>query len=282
MNTKALYGLLIAVLLPIVGYLFMKVRGNNAVVMPRHYIWDSVTTTTKNGKAYTDTVWHTVPDFELTNQMGQRVRYDDIYRVTPKGDTQGKVVVANFFFTHCPNICPPMTQAMKMLQDGIKSNDKVGNREANFIHFLSFSIDPERDSVRAIRRWADRFQVNAQEWWLLTGDRKQIYDLSNEHLKMISQGGTVDSQFLHSDRFVLIDKYRKIRGYYKVLDERNQIDTAAIVRLSQDVVLLELEKDPNRKFFLAGKLELLAIVSAIAIILVTLLLTYLKKEKKRA
>src|SRR5215210_4405051 len=136
MNRKALFGLMIAVLIPLVGYLYVKTYSDRAVVMPRHFLPDSFITVTKNGKLYTDTIWHKVSDFNLTNQLGKQVSWKDM---------QGKIVVSDFFFTHCPSICPNMTRSMKLLQDVIKSPARVGDRDPDFVKFLSFSIDPERD-----------------------------------------------------------------------------------------------------------------------------------------
>ena len=266
MNKKAVYGILLAVLLPLIGYFSLKNATDGAVLMPRHYLPDSVVTKTKGGKQYSDTVWHQLPDFKLTNQLGEKVSWKDM---------EGRIVVADFFFTHCPTICPGMTRNMKQLQDGIRSGEKVGDQQANFVQFLSFSIDPERDSVAQLKKWADRFQIDPQNWMLLTGDKKQIYDLSINHMKLLAQeGGPVDSNFLHTDFFVLIDKNRNIRGYY------HGLDTAALSRLSQDIVLLSLEKDPKKKFFLAGKLELIAIVFAIAAIGIIVLMSVLKRENR--
>jgi protein SCO1/2 len=94
-------------------------------------------------------------------------------RVDPEtGDTVPKIIVANFFFTHCTTICPGMTMNIKKMQESIKKSEKVGDRTADFVQFLSFSVDPDRDSVVALKKWADRFQVNPDNWWLLTGDKK--------------------------------------------------------------------------------------------------------------
>ena len=241
--------------------------------MPRHYLPDTVITKTKSGKQYTDTVWHQLPDFSFTNQLGNKVSWKDM---------QGKIVVADFFFTHCPTICPNMTRAMKLLQDGIKSADKVGNREANFVQFLSITIDPERDSVAQLKKWSDRFQINPQDWWLLTGDKKKIYDYSINEMKMMAvDGGPTDSNFLHSDIFVLIDTNRYVRGYRHVLDADGAIDTAAVARLSEDIVLLSLEKASKRKSFFAGKVELILIIFLIAAIGLVVLFGFLKRERKR-
>jgi protein SCO1/2 len=266
MNKKALYGILLTVFVPLIAYFSLKRSTEQIVQMPRFYFPDSVITVKKAGKQYQDTVWHKVPDFTLTNQLGQQVSFRDL---------EGKVVVADFFFTHCPTICPEMTTNMKELQNGIKSQEKVGNREANFIHFLSFSIDPERDSVQQLKKWADRFQINPQNWWLLTGDKKKIYDLSINEMKLgLVDGKNVDTAFFHTDYFVLIDKKRQIRGYY------HGRDTAELSRLSTDIILLQLEKDPNRKSLLSGKFELLGVIFLIAAVLVLLLVTILKRQNK--
>lgn len=237
--------------------------------MPRHYIYDSVISKTENGKLSTDTIWHKLPDFSLTNQLGRQVSWEDI------GE---KIVVADFFFTRCPTICTRLTMNMKKLQDGITNSKKVGTKEAEFIHFLSFSIDPERDSVKQLKKWADRFQVNPFNWWLLTGDKKTIYDLAGEeHMKLTAVDGKgVDTSFIHTDFMVLIDRNRNIRGYY------HGLDSADIFRLSNDIVLLSLEKDPKRKKFFEGKLEMMAIVFALAAIGIFLLVYFLKKEKRNA
>ncbi len=234
--------------------------------MPGRYLFDSVVVTTKNGKQVTDTIWHKLPEFKLTNQLGNKVGWNDI------GD---KIVVADFFFTNCPSICPRMTLNMKTLQDGIGNAKRVGDKQAQFIHFLSFSVDPERDSVPELKAWADRFQINPYNWWLLTGSKKEIYDYSIEEMKMgLVDGKGIDTGFFHTDYMVLIDRNRNIRGYY------HGLDSAKIAQLSRDIILLSLEKDPKRKKFYEGKLELLAIVFLLAIIGIGLLFFFLKKDNR--
>jgi protein SCO1 len=103
-NKTALYALLIAILLPVTGYLIVDSFSSDVVPMPRHYIYDSVTTKIEKGKQVTDTAWHSIPDFNFTNQLGNKVGWKDM---------EGKTVVADFFFTHCPTICPRMTINMK-------------------------------------------------------------------------------------------------------------------------------------------------------------------------
>lgn len=266
MNKNAVIAITVALLVPLVTYFIGKKYSYDAVKMPRHYIYDSTTLKTVDGKQVEDTLWHQVPDFSLTNHLGKRVGWKDL---------EGKVVVADFFFTHCPTICPQLTRNMKRLQNGITNAARAGDRTPGFIHFLSFSVDPERDSVAALKAWADRFQINPETWWLLTGPKKEIYDLSIEHMKVLAvDGGAVDTAFMHTDFMVLIDKHRNIRGYY------HGLDTAAVARLSRDIVMLSLEKDPHRKKFFEGNLEWIAVVFLITIIGIGALLYFLKKEKK--
>lgn len=236
--------------------------------MPRHYLADSVNTYTKNGKEYNDTAWHRLSSIPLTNQLGHHVSLDDI---------RGKVIVADFFFTHCPTICPTLTTNMKRLQSSITNAKRVGNKQPDFLHFLSFSIDPERDSTARLKYWADRFQVDPEQWWLLTGDKKQIYDLAIDEMKLgLVDGKGIDTNFMHTDYFVLIDTNRQIRGYY------HGLDTADLARLSGDIIFLTMEKDPKRKSALAGSFQVMAVAFIAAIILVGLLFFILRKQRRYA
>jgi protein SCO1/2 len=282
MNKKALYGILIALAIPLVAYFIMRLV---PTVMPPHRIFfDSVTTKISKGKEVVDTVWSHVPDFSLTNQLGQKVSWKDLMYQKNDSTIEGKIVVIDFFFTHCPTICPTMTRNMKLLRDNIKSNDAAGNREADFVQFLSVSVDPERDSAAELKKWADRFQINPQNWWLLTGNKKEIYDWAKNGLKLaVVDGGNVDSNFMHPQLFMLLDKDRVIRarkdkdGNVKMY---NGLDSTDLRNIAEDIVLLSLERDPRHKSPLAGKLELIAIVFAVAIVAIILLVLFMKKEKR--
>ncbi len=265
MNKKAVYGLLIAILLPVICYLIVKYYSTDAVTLPRHYIYDSVVTKTVSGKLVSDTVWHQLPDFSLRNQFNEEIGWKDM---------EGKTVVASFFFTHCPTICPALTANMKLLQDDIKKSTKIGNRDADFLQLLSITVDPERDSVPALKAWADRFQINSNNWWLLTGNKKEIYDLSIEHMKLgLVDGKGIDTGFFHTDYMVLIDKNRNIRGYY------HGLDTVALKRLAHDIIFLTLEKDPKRTGAFSGKLGMIAIIFLLTIAGVIVLFFLLKRFK---
>jgi protein SCO1/2 len=267
-NKKAIYALLLAVVVPLICYFIVKAYSDSAIVMPRHYLADSIITKMEKGKKVTDTAWHKLPDFSLTNQQGEKVSWEGL---------KGTVVVADFFFTHCPTICPRLTTNMRWLQQSINNSQRVGDKTPDFLHFLSFSIDPERDSVERLKQWADRFQVNPEQWWLLTGSKKEIYDMAINEMKIgVVDGQGVDTNFIHTDHFVLIDSNRHVRGYY------HGLDTASLQQLSNDIIFLTMEKDPSRKFFLSGKLELIAVVFVVAIIGVALLLFIIRKKGKDA
>jgi len=277
MNTKSLYGLLLVLLVPLVCYFIIKQASESRPLVPRHYIYDDIRIINKKGKNVEDTIWHQLPNFTLTNQMGHKVSLDEIKGVTYNNavaDTSNKVIVANFFFTHCPTICPTLTQNMKRLQQGITNSQRVGDKSPGFIQFLSFSVDPERDSVPRLKAWADRFQVDPANWWLLTGDKKTIYDLCINDMKLgLVDGEGVDTGFIHTDKFVLFDRNRNIRGYYSGLD------SASMKKLSADIIFLSMEKDRSKKSFFAGKLQLMAIAFIIAMLAVAVLMYLLKKKK---
>lgn len=265
-NKKAIYAVMLAMLLPLVAYFIVKRKSETAVTMPRHYLPDSVVTVTKKGKRVDDTVWHQVGDFNLVNQEGRRITWDSL---------KGKIVIADFFFTHCPTICPALTLNMKRMAESIHNGQRVGDRTNKQVHFLSISIDPERDSVERLKYWADKYQVNPEQWWLLTGDKKMIYDLVIEEMKLgLVDGKGVDTNFIHTDRFVLIDSNRYVRGYYSGLD------SAALGKLSNDLVLLTMEKDPKRRSFFEGKLLFIAVVFLLATLGMGLFLYFIRKKNK--
>jgi protein SCO1 len=273
MNKTAFYGLLLGLFIPVMAYFIMRFLPP-ANAMPHRLFYEDVQKTVKGGKETVDTLWSKVPDFHLVNQMGDTVSWKDL---------EGKIVVADFIFTRCPVICPKMTHNMKRLQESVKSNSRAGSRDPNFIHFLSFTVDPEHDSVPVLKRYADRYQINPQSWWLLTGDKKQIYDLALNGMKLGINDTEVDTAFVHPQKFVLIDKERVVRARKDEFGNPklyNGMDTNDVKNLAEDIVLLAVEKDKNRKFFLADKLPLIGIVLVIAAVGVVALIFILRSTKR--
>ncbi|MEO6133677.1 MAG: SCO family protein [Ginsengibacter sp.] len=226
MNKKSILALMIAVLLPLVGYLLVNYYSNRDVKMPPRYFYDSVNVVEKNGKMTSDTLWHSVRNMRFTNQLGQNVSLDDL---------KGKVIVLDFFFTRCPTICPKLGKAMKKLQSSFPNNDSI-------VQFISITVDPKHDSVPQLKNWAEKFNVDPDSWWLLTGDRDSIYNFAFQEIKASVADVNVDTAFVHTENFFLLDKHRVVRGWYSGLD------SVAQKRLVRDIPLLMLEKDQKRTF----------------------------------
>jgi len=127
MSKKSVLAILIAVGIPLVSYFIVKYASEGSVDMPRRYFFDSVTEKTESGQLVRDTIWHKISNFTFTNQLNQKVFADDV---------KGKILVVNYFFTHCPNPCPTLTRNMKKMQDAFLKSDSL-------VHFISFSVDPE-------------------------------------------------------------------------------------------------------------------------------------------
>jgi len=283
-NKTALYALILALLIPLIAYFIIKQMSTDAVHIPKPVYEDTTISKVVKGKIEKEIIWHKIPDFKLTNQEGNEVSLHDMVRIDPEtGDTVPKIIVANFFFTHCATICPGMTMNIKKLQESIKKSEKVGDRTADFVQFLSFSVDPDRDSVTALKKWADRFQINPDNWWLLTGDKKTIYDLSLNQMSLsIQDPQGVDTGFFHTDIIVLIDRDRVVRmprdefgnpRPYHASEEKD------LIKLSEDIVLLMLEKDKKKKSFFDGKLELLGVVFLLTLVGLGIFLIVLRKTK---
>jgi protein SCO1/2 len=133
---------------------------------------------------------------------------------------------------------------MAMLQQSfIKGGDTRKKQvDTSIVHFMSMSVDPERDSVPVIREYANKMEVNSDNWWLLTGNRNAIYNFAFEEMKVDKFSlEPVSPDFVHTSRFVLIDKKMQVRGYY------NGLDTADMLKLAKDVGYLMLEKDRTKK-----------------------------------
>jgi protein SCO1 len=229
MSKKALTAILLAVMLPVISYMLVKRASERAIGMPGRFYYDSVVSTIRDGKTIDDTIWHSVNDFKFQNQLGKTVSLADL---------PGKVVVVDFFFTRCPSICPKLTANIRKLQDALSTKDEFKQLNPAFIQFLSFSVDPERDSVPVLKAYGDKFGINPGLWWLLTGPKKQIYDFSIDQLKLgLADGEGVDSNFIHTQKIVLLDKQRVVRGYY------NGLDSTDMTKLANDMVFIMLEKD---------------------------------------
>ncbi len=158
-----------------------------------------------------------VSQFSFSNQEGAIVDQDFV---------KNKIWVANYFFTHCPSICPRMSTNMADLQKQFAKEEDI--------RFISFSCDPERDSVSLLKEYADRYHINSAQWQLATGNKTELYRFARKQLQIVATDGDGgEGDFIHSQNFVLIDKNGFVRGYYDGTDE------AHIAQLIKDIEKLK-------------------------------------------
>ncbi|MEZ4776905.1 MAG: SCO family protein [Bacteroidia bacterium] len=165
--------------------------------------------------------FHRISPFELMNQEGN---------IITEKTFEGKIYVADFFFTVCPGICPKMTTHMKELQDEFLEDEDV--------LLLSHSVTPESDSVPVLKHYADDKGILSHKWHLATGAQQEIYTLGRKDYFVEEDLGLTkeDDDFLHTENFVLIDKNRHIRGIY------NGLNKTSINQLIADIKTLKIEK----------------------------------------
>lgn len=226
MNKKGVIVFLVAVVLPVVSYLVVNSYSKGATGMPRRYFFDTVLTKIQDGKQVDDTIWHKVRPFKLKNQFGKEVGLEDF---------GGKIIVADFFFTSCPSICPTLTKNMKKLQSAFNKTDSI-------VRFVSFTVDPERDTVEKMKAYGDKYGINHDTWWMLTGPKQEIYDIAlNEFKASVASSGEIDTSFIHTEKFFLLDRDKVVRGWYNGLDSTN------LDKLIKDIVLISMERDKKKK-----------------------------------
>ena len=160
--------------------------------------------------------YHKIADFKLTNQNGEKITqefYND------------KIYVADFFFTTCQDICPVMTKNMYQLQQELKND--------NNILFLSHTVIPEIDTVEQLKKYAIENKIDESRWNLVTGDKKQIYDLARKSYLAVEDVEFGEFDMIHTENFMLIDKQKQIRGFY------DGTNTEEIQRLLKDIEILK-------------------------------------------
>ncbi|MFC5682260.1 SCO family protein [Flavobacterium sp. MAHUQ-51] len=167
--------------------------------------------------------YHTIADFSFTNQNGKTVTQKDY---------EGKIYVADFFFTTCGTICPKMTSNLEEVQKAIINNPKV--------MLLSHTVFPEVDTVEALKAYAIKHGVVDSKWNLVTGDKKEIYAMARKSYLAVKLGKPSELyDMVHTENFVLVDAKRRVRGFY---DGTKKED---IQKLIEDINFLSKEKESN-------------------------------------
>ncbi len=160
--------------------------------------------------------YHKIADFKLTNQNGEKIT-QEYYK--------DKIYVADFFFTTCQDICPVMTKNMYQLQQELKND--------NSILFLSHTVIPEIDTVEQLKKYAIENKIDESRWNLVTGDKKQIYELARKSYLAVEDVEFGEFDMIHTENFMLIDKQKQIRGFY------DGTNSEEIQRLLKDIEILK-------------------------------------------
>lgn len=174
---------------------------------------DLVDTTLQHVKKY-----HQIADFALINQLGDTITQESF---------KDRIYVADFFFTTCATICPIMTEHMGQIQKKIMNDPSV--------LLLSHTVTPEIDTVAQLKRYADKKGVIPGKWHLVTGDKKEIYDLARKSYLVAKDQPYSPYDLVHTENFVLVDPQRRIRGFY------DGTDPEAIETLLKDIAILKKE-----------------------------------------
>ena len=162
---------------------------------------------------------HVVNDFEFINQNGLVVNEQTI---------EGKIYIAEFFFTTCPGICPILTKHTKKIQDEFLNDHDI--------LILSHTVYPEHDSVSVLYAFGKQHNINSEKWHLLTGSKQDLYTISRKGYFAISyQPDLSNDGFIHTENVVLVDKQRRLRGIY------NGTNVHEMNRLIEDIYLLKKE-----------------------------------------
>lgn len=231
--------LLMTLIVPVLIFLGLKIFGTNHFTLPRFVpAIDSTTGEIKMAKRLNpkwneseiDTVFQTIPAFQLTDQNGK-----------PFASTSlaGKIFVANFFFTRCGTICPKITSQVSRVSDVFYTDKDV--------KFISISVDPNFDKPEKLIAYAKRFDADLARWTFLTGDKKAIYPLilkgfhvpladASEYDKAVKNP---DETFIHSERLVLVDKSGVIRGFYDGTDKKEVDRLLMEIKVLQNIYTTE-------------------------------------------
>ena len=164
---------------------------------------------------------HRIGDFVLTNQDGEELTNKDF---------DGYYYVADFFFTTCPTICPSMSAEMQRIQAEFSDDEDF--------KILSHTVQPEVDSVPVLKKYAELYEADPTKWILATGDKKIIYNLARKtYFAAVTEGDGGPDDFIHTENFVLVDKEKRIRGFY------DGTSPESVDKLIVDIEILSQEYD---------------------------------------
>lgn len=196
--------LLIILVIPVFIYLFLQSFGSNSYAIPIFYE-DGVVSSLPNCEFAEGQ--HYIPEFKLISQ--------DQTNITDKA-LENNITIVDFFFTSCPDICPVMSSELSRVQEVF--------RNKKLVNLLSITVDPAYDSPAILKKYAEEFGADTAQWNFLTGEKETIYSLARcGFLLPVEDGDGSKEDFIHSEKIILVDQQKRIRGYYDGTD-REEID----------------------------------------------------------
>ncbi|WP_026236222.1 SCO family protein [Pontibacter roseus] len=198
-NVKALI-LGILLLVPLLVFIFIGNFGEHHFTL-RTYFPKVDDTGEVLFDAKGDTLFNRIPAFKLTSQKGETITQEQL---------DNHIYVADFFFATCPDICKEMSSQLVRVQETFQDEPQV--------KIASFTVNPEYDTVEVLREYGERYGADPSKWYLLTGDREQIYSLARNGFYLPVQQVPGQQEFIHSEKFMLVDKNRRVRGIYDGTD----------------------------------------------------------------
>lgn len=224
-NSKTLKSFIILVLILVVpGFLYylLQAKGKNRYKPLPIYGPKQVAKTFKtiHGKKVFDTIYHKIPDFKL---------YDQNDKLITQKSFDGKILLVNFFFTKCPALCNEINRNIDSLAGNFKKNSMV--------RFVSITVDPATDNPAVLKKYAATLKADDKQWKFLTGDTATIYPLSRQgFLVTAANGGDQPENFVYSEKLILIDQDKRIRGYY------NGTSVNEMTKLNDEIKVLIAEE----------------------------------------
>jgi protein SCO1/2 len=225
--------LIVILLLPSLIYVFLTTGKHHFISLPFYGPREAVTKTV-DGKQITDTIYHSVPSFKFVNQDGDTV--------TEK-NYEGRIYIADFFFTTCQSICPKMSANLAVVQDKFIKSDSV--------LILSHTVNPGHDSAQILKAYAELVHANTKKWNFVTGSKKDIYEIAYKGYMLNAVEDTtqtdIQKQFLHDEHFILVDKEKHIRGIYdgtSLPDVNKLIDDIKL--LQADYIIKKAKQDAKK------------------------------------
>ena len=236
-NTKTLKRVVLVsiLVLPFLIYFFFVYSAEENFFITLEYVGprEVETTTNSEGDEVADTAYYTIPEWEYTTQDDSLLTSEDL---------EGKIYLANFFFTSCPSICPAMNYNVAQVQERFKGYEDF--------RIVSFSVDPEHDTVEVLKEYEQKIGATPGRWYFLTGDKREIYKTAESYFANAREDSLADGGFLHSENLVLVDWKGRIRSgldkYGNIKAVYNGLSVDEINKLKDDIKVLIAEYEKQK------------------------------------